>query len=400
MHSLLARHRSSPSQTSNTGSRDETIICLVRPHRIKYEQAYWNGHLQDTINNRVCIKVMPYNMLDGGTSLYEALQFGLRQHSYPEQQPREEEQVEKNSYECSLCLYHVASTFGPTPNPIQTALDNVQSATDAFSSLCRLQSSFNEKGVLPKLRMVLTSSMAAVRATNQPPINGEYYTNRDWNNLSGLDENNWGSCYQWSKAESERQVLEMAGEWNECIEECEAGRCIEYVALCPSFVFGPPPPLPTSPIVTSDNNPSCGDTSTSYSIELVKNWLYGKSEVQSRLCIDVRDVALAHVNAGTMDLSKSTKDKSSANCLRYILSTEKRLSSTKVAQALKSAIQMNKGIDLSAIKCDTKFDGGAIKIGEKEVEASERLQELGVVCRSVEETMEDMAKALLLEEAF
>ena len=46
---------------------------------------------------------------------------------------------------------------------------------------------------------------------------------------------------------------------------------------------------------------------------------------------------------------------------------------------------------------DTDFDGGAIKIGEKEVECSERCKDEldGLVCRSVDETMSDMAKILL-----
>jgi nucleoside-diphosphate-sugar epimerase len=239
--------------------------------------------------------------------------------------------------------------------------------------------------VAPKLRMVLTSSMAAVRATNQPPINGKYYTHKDWNTLSTLDEKNWGSCYQWSKMESERQVLQLAQD--------RADGSIEFVALCPSFIFGPPPPHPSS---LDRGNESRG--SSSYSIELVKKWLSGESEVQSRLCVDVRDVALAHVQAGTIDLSQLATD--SANCHRYILSTEERLSSEKVADALKNAIRKTnvsqQQYDLDTkIRCDTVFDGGAIKIGEKEVDATNRLKDLGVVCRSVEETMEGMATCLL-----
>ena len=52
--------------------------------------------------------------------------------------------------------------------------------------------------------------------------------------------------------------------------------------------------------------------------------------------------------------------------------------------------------DPESITCDTNFDGGAIKIGDKEVEASERLQsELGVRCRPNGETFRDMAEVLL-----
>lgn len=359
VYSLLQRH----TQDAHPTEPATCIISLVRSNRVEFEQCYWNAHLQDMHRDHI-IKVMEYDMLDGGASLSEAVQFA--QQLAPDR----------------ICLYHVASTFGPTADPVQTAHDNVKSAVDAFQVLTRIQP--NDK-VAPKLRMVLTSSMAAVRATNQPPINGKYYTHKDWNTLSKLDEKNWGSCYQWSKMESERQVLELAKDRKD--------GAIEFVALCPSFIFGPPPPYPSSLDRGSESRGS-----SSYSIELVKKWLSGESEVQSRLCIDVRDVALAHVQAGTIDLSQLATD--SKNCHRYILSTEERLSSEKVGDALKNAIRKTRGssqpFDLyDKIRCDTVFDGGAIKIGDKEVDATNRLKDLGVVCRSVHETMEDMATCLL-----
>lgn len=139
--------------------------------------------------------------------------------------------------------------------------------------------------------------------------------------------------------------------------------------------------------------------------------------MQSRLCADVRDVARAHVAAGTMDLTTvATADDGNFDPMerRYILSTEKRLSSELVADALKRAVTRvqeqigiegrvigDDSIDMGKITCDTKFDGGAIKIGEREVEAAERLErDLGVECRSVEETFQDMAEALLMGESF
>ena len=47
------------------------------------------------------------------------------------------------------------------------------------------------------------------------------------------------------------------------------------------------------------------------------------------------------------------------------------------------------------IICDTKFDGGAIKIGDREVLCEERLkEELGIVCRPVVDTFRDMTRDL------
>ena len=73
-------------------------------------------------------------------------------------------------------------------------------------------------------------------------------------------------------------------------------RPIELITLCPSFVFGPPPPLPAKLKNTSTKTA----ISSSYSLALINQWLQGESPVQSRLCADVRDVAMAHIAAGTM----------------------------------------------------------------------------------------------------
>ena len=177
----------------------------------------------------------------------------------------------------------------------------------------------------------------------------------------------------------------------------EEDKEIEMAVLCPSFVFGPPPPMPSN--MKKDDATT---SSSSYSLTLIKQWLQGKSQVQSRLCADVRDVARAHVRAGTMHtLPENDLDR------RYILSREERLSSEATAQALIKGVEMaqrkaggNINIDIAKITCDNEFTGGAIKIGDREVEAQERLErDLGVVCRPVVDTMEDMAEALLFGES-
>ena len=171
---------------------------------------------------------------------------------------------------------------------------------------------------------------------------------------------------------------------------------LEFVALCPSFVFGPPPPLPKQ--LESQTSESAGESSSSsFSISLIKQWLSGASQVQSRLCVDVRDVAQAHIAAGQMELGDGDDQK------RYILSTEARLSSELTAEALKRAVDQHvrqsgssSDIDTSKINCDTEFDGGEIKIGDQEVECTDILRdELGVTCRSVDVTFYDMVVAML-----
>lgn len=112
----------------------------------------------------------------------------------------------------------------------------------------------------------------------------------------------------------------------------------------------------------------------------------GESPVQSRLCVDVRDIAKAHVAVGTMD---------STNGKRYIVSAERRLTSHETAKALRKV-----SLAPEKIYSDDEFDGGAIKIGDQEVEAIERLKsEIGLTLRPVAETFEDMARALLEQQA-
>ena len=247
-------------------------------------------------------------------------------------------------------MYHVASWFAPAEDHIQKANDNVKGTEDLMKVLADH----------PNAKIVVTSSMAAVRATSQEPGNGKFYTEQDWNTVSKLGEN-WGSSYQWSKANSERRAWELSKELN-----------VPMVSLCPSFVFGPP----------------CSESlSTSFSVELVGKWAKGESEVQSRLFVDIRDVANAHVAAGTLD---------KATGKRYIVSTEKRLASKDVAEILSSLCKELDFGNPDAIKYDAEFTGGAIPIGQKEVEAARRLhEELGVSLRPAEETILDMARFLI-----
>lgn len=382
-YSLLQQHydRTIPQEE---GISRETIVCLVRPDKVSHEESYWDAHVMEMRQSSqkhdesVCVKVMPYDMLDNGKTLDDALESVIKEVDASRSNP--------------ICIYHIASVFGPTPNPIETAKENVQSAEDVVRTIDK----FYQRHPNSKPRLVLTSSMAAVRATDQTPLNGKYYTHLDWNTQSELNADNWGSCYQWSKAESERRAWDLV---KECNEKYEKEDQIEMVALCPSFVFGPPPPMPS--IMKDMANSTSG--SSSYSLTLINQWLKGKSQVQSRLCADVRDVAEAHLAAGRLDrLPSGNIDR------RYILSTEERLSSELTAQALIRGVErapaMNGGdisIDMSKITCDTQFTGGAIKIGDREVEASERLErDLGVVCRPVEETMKDMAEASQFGDTF
>lgn len=315
--------------------KDE-ILCLVRSHRVESEISYWKEFPESTDSS---IKVLPYDMLDGGKTFGDALSLALEND--------EEEDID-------VCVYHIASVFGPSEDHVQTAKDNVQGTKDLIETLGKLS---------PKCRLVVTSSMAAVRGSGQIPKNGEYYTYEDWNTQSKLDDNNWGSSYQWSKAESERVAWEL----------CEQLK-IPLTTICPSFVFGPP---------TSEN-----DLSSSFSITLVGQWVRGESTVQSRLFVDVRDVAKAHVEAAK---------RPEAIGERIIVSSEARIPSQDMAEVLKEVCDTTGLGDPSKITFDGEFQGGAIPIGSREVEATRRIESLlGLKMTPLRDTIRDMGKSLLL----
>lgn len=319
---------------------DQDIYCLVRPQRVPEEELYWaqcQQQYSSKHNDCVIVRVLPYDMLDGGISFGKALETITH---YPPQTRR--------------FVYHIASVFGPTSDHRQTAIDNVQGTVDLVYALAKAKSSTIDSS---NWKLILTSSMAAVRGTGQIPQNTKFYTSQDWNNVSRLGVS-WGESYQWSKTESEKQAWELTKRFD-----------IPMVALCPSFVFGP----------------RTSTTTSSYSLQLVQQWLNGKSPVQSRLCVDVRDCAKAHVEAGLREHIQGR---------RYIVSTESRVSSQRIAALLQDICRQRAlSAESDQIYYDPVFVGGAIAIGDKEVESTQLLKEdLGVTLRSVENTILDMVE--------
>ncbi len=432
---------SSCGSANGNGNNKCEILCLVREKNVNEEQRYWdkvmnmmnhnmvnnnndnnndndndsNSNSNSNVNEKnVCLKVMPYDMLDGGKSVSRALNYAL-----------ESDIINSNGEKCQgqhqrrvqCCVYHIASIFTPTEDHYQMALDNVKGTVDLMNAIVQMKQKnrMNTAAATTatnknNIRVVLTSSTAAVRGPNQTPLNGrKFYNHEDWNTASehGL---NWGHSYQWSKATSEKRAWEISREHD-----------IPMSSIAPSFIFGPPNLNGNGDSSGDSSGDSDGDstsspsstststsmlTTSSYSIKIINSWIHGEAAVQSRLCVDIRDVASAHRLAGSLD---------SAIGQRIIVSSECRLPSTAVANefrriakevAAKEVAATKDPDDLNceellpqekidAIHADTEFDGGAIAIGDKEVDAKDRLMDiLGMECRPVEETMADMARTL------
>jgi len=244
-------------------------------------------------------------------------------------------------------------------------MHNVQGTEDVVRTIAKFNESCGSN------QLVLTSSMAAVRGPGQLPLTGgdrNVFTAQDWNTMSTLDAKSWGKCYQWSKMQSERSAWELSNKLK-----------VTMTSLCPSLIVGPP----TFSSFTKD-------AKLSYSLDLVEGWMKGDSPVQSRLFVDVRDVAAAHIAAAASRESK-----------RYIVSCERRIPAQVIATSLRTILNEHKQqhnlYNPSKIYCDEDFNGGSIPIGEQEVLASDALKtDLGVVCRPVTETFLDMGRELLL----
>lgn len=368
--------------SSNNVQQQQIIYSLVRSHKVNTEKEFLQSVYDDfdddssTSSKGCSFNVFPYDMLDEGKSIKDCLV-----HINDNYCTKEDDDTQTD-----IVIYHTASVFGPTENHTQTALDNVKGTEDLLYSTI---STYDEKTENKKnIHVIFTSSMAAVRATNQTPKNGKFYTEQDWNTESKLGVN-WGSSYQWSKMKSEQRAWEIVNDYNNSNKQKNK---INFVSICPSFIFGP-----LSTAEQKQQKQQQQSSSTSYSIDLVTQWSYGKSEVQSRLCVDVRDVAKAHVLAATLP---KEEDDGGNEGKRYIVSSETRIPSIEIARAIQKIHDEEYSESSSSnsdvvITADTEFDGGFIKIGEKEVECIERLKKdlgLDISKRPLTETFEDMAR--------
>jgi nucleoside-diphosphate-sugar epimerase len=126
----------------------------------------------------------------------------------------------------------------------------------------------------------------------------------------------------------------------------------------------------------------CSAQLGSQSVKLVAAWVRGERPVESRLSVDVRDVATAHLAAG-IKLERGGEGG------RYLLTSERRTPSAELRDILVAA---GGSANMTA---DVTFRGGLVELGEKEVHAQDELKEgLGVVLRGTEETMRDMVASL------
>ena len=121
----------------------------------------------------------------------------------------------------------------------------------------------------------------------------------------------------------------------------------------------------------------------------MRRWVKGEAAVDSRLVVDVRDAALAHINAATLPAAANR---------RYIVSCEAREPARRIVDEMASRLG-KEAADRRGIHADDAPGSGAIPIGAREVDAVAVARELGVCCRPTRETLADMAEALCAADA-
>lgn len=226
--------------------------------------------------------------------------------------------------------------------------------------------------------LVHTSSLAAVRGPGQRPGPSGAFSSADRNRVSRRDGAGM-EPYQFAKAAADERACALAAELG-----------VPLCTLCPSMVFG----LPRGR--AWQRAPSC---------ELVLGWLGGTRPVESRLSVDVRDLAAAHVKAAQL-LAES----GSAAGRRLIVSSEARAPAAQLAEVLRAVVRERGGPDAEARAAAIHADGWggaphgggastaagpAVPIGQREVVEDARAA-LGLSpYRSAESSLAEMAHALL-----
>jgi len=194
-------------------------------------------------------------------------------------------------------------------------------------------------------RVVVTSSVAAI-AGKRPP--GHLYTEDDWN----LDSTATFESYRYSKRMAEEAAWDHA--------KSHPGG-FDVVVINPSFVLGPP----------------LNKRDDATSIKKVKDFFEGKSDASCFGCVDVRDVAEAHVRAVE---NKDAKG-------RYLVSSEEAIPNIELAKYLVASGQFTE------YPIPTKNDFPPPTILKYSRAKAEK--ELGIKFTPISTTMVDMAQAMI-----
>ena len=247
-------------------------------------------------------------------------------------------------------VFHTASPFlNKADDPQKDLVDPAVKGTENV-----LEAALKEESVQ---RIVLTSSVATVR---RPELEKQSYhvcVDTDWNNFANVDN---GLAYPYSKVAAEKRAWDMVAQHNSAHPQ----RQVSLVTVHPSWVMGPP----------------VGSRVDGVSVGTIVSWL-DESQVevgvrpQQVSCVDVREVATAHVEAAeradTSGRYLVTHDKST-HPLDMVAVFKRKYPHKRFPDKVNGTLNPAYGVDNSRTQ-----------------------KELGVVFRPLEETLNDMADKLV-----
>lgn len=239
-------------------------------------------------------------------------------------------------------VFHTASPFQQNVEDPQRDLVDpaVKGTTNVMETVVKQKDSVK--------RVVLTSSVAAVRSTKTPapPLKGDLYSCGDWNETSTLES----EPYPLSKVLAEKAAWEIAKREG-----------VKLLTIHPVFVVGPV--LSTRTDATS--------------IKLLTDVLEGRATTFSTgnlWYVSVQDVALAHIRAAELQSARG----------RYFLSaSEASLPGGQIVDILQEAFPQ-----ITSLAKGTPGD----RIRKLDIS---KLQELNIKPRPEAEALVDMARTLM-----
>ncbi len=253
------------------------------------------------------------------------------------------------------CVMHTASPVILFPKDPQTEL--IEPALNGTLNVLRAAAK------APSVqRVIFTSSLAAI--VPLVPTAGKVYNEDDWNLQSTISE----APYHHSKRLAEETAWKFVKEENDKREKQGNTNKLELVAINPSWVLGPP----LSARLEASSVPLV--------LKLVTQCKESGVPGQAYTCVDVRDVARAHVLG---------MERADANGKRFVLSGEEAVSLLELMHFLRKNEEFRNYWDDIPDK-----ESGPVP-HRRRMSNQRARKELGIVFTPIEKSLADMLRAMI-----
>jgi nucleoside-diphosphate-sugar epimerase len=237
-------------------------------------------------------------------------------------------------------VFHTASPF--QLNVADATRDLIEPAVNGTRNV--LLSAAKNKDTIK--RVIVTSSIAAIRGMGSKPQHGDLFNEEDWNTVSTIEK----APYPLSKRLAEEEAWKIAKEHN-----------LDLVTINPAFVVGP----------------AQSSRTDGTSIKWMKGLLEGEVKGIRFTLTDVRDVALAHIRAAERPEATG----------RHLVSSKAAVNPSTSASIVAKAFPAY-NINVESFK---QFDLPTVD----EIDSSKVKRELGVELTPIEQSLVDMAASLI-----